>query len=232
MMASYAGGYLSRGSMSTFDIYFCIILFFVLIISGYYASKREKKFNVTRLDFISKFSFKEEGDIYRELHKHGFRLLNFTDEDYEVCNIIRKECEKEDVYIFDFVYTSKYADRSNSSKPSTLRAVFFKFKSKKLYSFELFPENVFEKIKQLFGFADIDFSDHPNFSKRYVLKGEDESEVRARFPKQLITNVENLKGVCIEARESCLLTYNLHEGEFADYEKLYKNAVSFADSLK
>jgi len=218
--------------MSTFDIFFWIILIVALVISGYYASKREKKFKITKQDFISMYSFKEEGEIYRELHKHGFRLLNFTDEDYEICNTMRKEGEKEDIYIFDFVYTSKYADRSNSSKPSTLRAVFFKFKGKKLYKFELFPENFFEKIKQLFGSADIDFNEYPIFSKRYVLKGEDESEVRTRFSKQLITNVENKKGVCIESRESCLLTYNLHEGEFADYEDLYKNSVSFASYLK
>jgi hypothetical protein len=218
--------------MSTFDILFWTILLVVLVISGYYASKREKKFKITKQNFISKYSFKEEGDIYRELHKHGFRLLNFTDEDYEISNIIRKECEKEDIYIFDFIYTSKYADRSNSSKPSTLRAVLFKFKSTQLYKFELFPENIVEKLKQLFGFADIDFNEHPIFSKRYVLKGEDESEVRTRFPKQLITNLENLKGICIESRESCLLTYNLHDGEFSDYENLYQNSVSFANSLR
>ena len=218
--------------MSTFDIFFWIILLVVLVISGYYASKRENKFKITKQDFISKYSFKEEGEIYRELHKHGFRLLNFTDENYEICKIMKKESEKEDIYIFDFVYRSKYADPSNSSKPSTLRAVFFKFKSKKLYKFELFPENFFEKIKQLFGFADIDFNEHPIFSKLYVLKAEEESEVRTRFPKLLIIKLENIKGVCIESRESCLLTYNLHEGEFADYENLYKNAVFFASSFK
>ena len=218
--------------MSTFDIFFWIILLVALVISGYYASKREKKFKITKKDFISKYSFKEEGDIYRELHKHGFRLLNFTDEDYEIRKVMKKESENEDIYIFDFRYTSKYADKSNGSKPSTLRAVFFKLKTKKLYSFELFPENFLEKIKQLFGFADIDFKEHQIFSKRYVLKSENESEVRTRFPKSLITKLESLKGVCIESRNSCLLTYNLNEGEFADYENLYKNAVFFANCLK
>jgi hypothetical protein len=218
--------------MSTFDIIFWGLLLVALIVSGRYASKREKKFAVTKDKFISRYGFEENGAVYRELHKHGFSLLSRSDDDYEITNVISKLGEKEDFFIFDFLHTPKYVDKSTAGKQATLRAVLIQFKIKELYNFELIPENIFEKIKQIFGSTDIDFDEYQQFSKRYVLKGEDQALIRKRFPKSLVKKLETKKGVCIEARESCLLTYNLGEGEFADYEYLYKDAMLFNRCLR
>ena len=218
--------------MSTFDIIFLGLILIALVITGRYATKREKKFSVSKEHFLSKYAFIENGTVYRGLHKHGFNLLSRTNGDYEITNVISKLGDKEDIFIFDFLHTPKYTDKSTATKQATLRAVFIQFKVKELYDFELIPENIFQKIKQVFGATDIDFNEYKEFSKRYVLKGVNQALVRDRFPKSLVKTLEMKKDVCIEARKSCLLTYNLEEGEFADYENLYKDAVLFNNCFR
>ncbi len=50
-----------------------------------------------------------------------------------------------------------------------------------LPDFELGPENVLHRIGQLFGYQDLDFDDDEEFSKRYLLRGEDEMAIRRTF---------------------------------------------------
>ena len=175
--------------MSTFDIIFWALLLIALFISGRYAAKREKKFAVTKEQFISKYNFKESGCVFIEIHKHGFSLLSRAHGgygEYETDNVISKLGEKEDFYIFDFIHTPKNAGQSTAAKQATLRAVLILFKSKELYNFEILPENILEKIKQAFGSKDIDFEEYKQFSKMYVLKGQNHNQIRDRFPKSLV----------------------------------------------
>jgi hypothetical protein len=218
--------------MSTFDLVSIVIAIILLIITGMSLSKKEKKFAVTKQQFLAKYSFNEKGTIYRELHKHGFSLLDRASEDYEISNVVSKIKSDEEIYIFDFVYTSKYSDKSNASAPSVIRAVFILLRQKTLFDFEVLPEGLWEKTKQLFGAKDINFEKYPEFSKKYVLRGEDSDLVRNRFPNALIKELESKKGICVEGREGCILTYNENEGQFSDYEKLYKNALAFNRSLR
>jgi hypothetical protein len=47
--------------------------------------------------------------------------------------------------------------------------------------FEMAPENAFHKLGQVFGYQDIDFESSPEFSARYLLRGRDETAIRAAF---------------------------------------------------
>jgi hypothetical protein len=218
--------------MSTIDLIFISIAILLLIITGRSFSKKEKAFAVTKQQFLSKYSFKEEGSIYRELHKHGFSLFERTNDDYEISSVVSKIRENEGIYIFDFKFTCKYSDNSNAGRPSVIRAAFVTFNQKKLFEFEILPEGLWEKTKQLFGAQDLDFEEYPEFSKKYVLKGRDTATIRNRFPRALIKDLENKEGVCIEGRENCVLVYNESDGQFSDYEKLYKNTLLFNQALR
>lgn len=221
--------------MENFDIAYWIVLITALIVSSYFYSKRKRRFSISRDKFISKYSFKEADSIFTEMHKHGFNLLSKASGgygEYEFDHVISKSFEKEEFFIFDFVYTPKSQNKSTATGQATLRSVLIKLKDRELFTFELFPENIFEKIKQAFGVADIDFDEYKQFSKMYVLKGDDETRVRNTFSQPLIRKLESTKGMCIEARKSCLLIYNLNHGEFADYEALYKDAKSINEALR
>ena len=218
--------------MSTIDLIYLSIVILLLVITSISLSKKEKAFAITKQKFLAKYAFKEGGSIYRELHKHGFLLLNRADDDYEIASVISKTRENETIYIFDFVFTSKYSDKSSANRPSVIRAAFVTFERKTLFEFAVLPEGLWEKTKQLFGAQDVDFEEYPEFSKKYVLKGEDEAMIRERFPKKLIQALENKQGIFIEGRENCLLVYKESGGQFSDYEKLYEDVVLFNKALR
>ncbi len=76
-----------------------------------------------------------------------------------------------------------------------------------LPNFTLRPENLFHKIGQVFGYQDIDFEAHPEFSKRYLLRAENESEVRRTFSTDVLSFYESDQKLSTEAAARQLIHY-------------------------
>ncbi len=73
---------------------------------------------------------------------------------------------------------------------------------------EIRPERMFHKIGKAFGYQDIDFESHPQFSKHYLLRGPNEHDIRDFFDMDRLDFIEELpKGVCIEAKHNRLIFY-------------------------
>ena len=77
----------------------------------------------------------------------------------------------------------------------------------RLPQFTLRPEHVFHKIGQVFGYQDIDFDSHPEFSKRYLLKGENEESVRWLFGDDALSFYESDRTLSTEAAGRQLIHY-------------------------
>jgi hypothetical protein len=73
--------------------------------------------------------------------------------------------------------------------------------------FALRPESVFHKLGQVFGYQDIDFATHEEFSKRYLLRGEDENAVRSTFNGETLSFYETDRTLSTEARGRQLIHY-------------------------
>ena len=69
------------------------------------------------------------------------------------------------------------------------------------------PENLGDKIVGWFRGNDIDFDTHPEFSKRFLLNGEDETAVRNLFTPQVMEYFEAKKTLSAEAIGQTLLIY-------------------------
>jgi len=69
------------------------------------------------------------------------------------------------------------------------------------------PEGLMHKIGSLFGYQDIDFDSHPNFSKHYLLRGSDEEAIRELFDDDLLSFFETQEKVCVEADGHDLIIY-------------------------
>lgn len=74
-------------------------------------------------------------------------------------------------------------------------------------AFTLEKEQIFDKLVQRIVWQDINFETHPEFSKRYLLKGEDKDAIRAYFNKSLLDYLENNLGYHIESNKKGLLFY-------------------------
>ena len=66
---------------------------------------------------------------------------------------------------------------------------------------------MFHKIGQAFGYQDIDFDAHPQFSKQYILKSENEEIIRNLFTSELIALFENEKKISAECSGYVLIIY-------------------------
>lgn len=73
--------------------------------------------------------------------------------------------------------------------------------------FEVRPENIFHKIGGLFGYQDIDFPERPEFSSRYLVRGKDETAVRALLNGRRIDALESAAAICVEGGGAWLVVY-------------------------
>jgi hypothetical protein len=61
----------------------------------------------------------------------------------------------------------------------------------RLPRFRLRPEvPLFDDVAEAFGMQDINFENHPDFSRRYLLRGEDEAKIRLRFHPSFLNFLE------------------------------------------
>ncbi|MEO5977691.1 MAG: SulP family inorganic anion transporter [Chryseolinea sp.] len=73
--------------------------------------------------------------------------------------------------------------------------------------FSLEPERLWTKFSELAFGKDIDFKDHPDFSSKYYLRGENESMVRSFFNETLVRYIETHPVVHVESYKNKLLIY-------------------------
>jgi MFS superfamily sulfate permease-like transporter len=73
--------------------------------------------------------------------------------------------------------------------------------------FALEPESLFTKLSEISFGRDINFGDHPVFSKKYYLRGENENDVRNFFSPQILAFLERHEDMHIESHRSKLLIY-------------------------
>lgn len=73
--------------------------------------------------------------------------------------------------------------------------------------FALEPERLWSKLFEGVAGKDIDFTSHPQFSKKYYLRGQEEAAVREFFSDTLIQFLENREEIHIECHRNRLLFY-------------------------
>ena len=97
-----------------------------------------------------------------------------------------------------------------------------------LADFVLEKEDIFDIIKELSGYNDIDFKNHPKFSSHYLLKSRHKEEVRAVFNRDLIALMEENLNYYIECKNNNLLVHN--NLELLDGND-YSEALRFSEKL-
>lgn len=76
-----------------------------------------------------------------------------------------------------------------------------------LPDFQLCPENFLHRLGRLFGMQDLNFAEHPEFSKRYLLRGKDEAAVRAAFTAELLEFLTENPGGWVDVQNGTLVVY-------------------------
>lgn len=146
-------------------------------------------------------------------------------------NVMNGTYGSHQVSIFDYSYTVTGGE-SSSTYTQTVAAI---VQDRQLPWFELRPEGFLDRIAQALVQRDIDFETHPEFSKRYVLRGQDETAIRAMFTPALLSFFEMLPSERkwhMEASDFTLLVYrtNLTVAP-SEIRTFLDEACSIANSL-
>jgi hypothetical protein len=140
-------------------------------------------------------------------------------------NLLTSPAGERRAILFDY----KYVTGSGKSSHTHRQTVFYATSDElALPSFSLRPENVLYRFAQLFGYQDIDFQERPEFSRMFVLRGEDEARVRAAFSDGVLQFFEARPGWCAAAIGGELLLWR--PGKYATPEEA-KALIEEGDAL-
>jgi hypothetical protein len=169
----------------------------VVVILGSYLLARQRQKGLERVAQEMGFSFDAEG---KDVGSEGFQNLPLLMKNTGLSNVMRGTVGSGEAVVLDCQIGS-----GKSTHTQTVACL--RLTGKQLPGFEMRPENIFHKIGSAFGYKDIDFQENEVFSKSYLLRGEDETAIRALFHPGRLTFFEQHKGWCVEGASEWLAIY-------------------------
>jgi hypothetical protein len=119
-------------------------------------------------------------------------------------NIAYGRIDDAEVMMFEYSYTTG-SGKNRHTRTQTVG--FFQSDRLAMPEFVARPEGLFDKIGQVFGYQDIDLPSHPEFSKRYILRGVDEGAIRSFFDSGVARHFENNRTISIETKLDRFIIY-------------------------
>lgn len=119
-------------------------------------------------------------------------------------NVLTGETDEVRLAIFDYKYTTGSGKNSHTYL-QTVASI--ESESLQIPQFTMRPEGLFDAVGGVLGFQDIDFDHHPEYSKAFVLKSEQEEMVREFFDTPILDFFAGKKGICVEGLPGKMIFY-------------------------
>ena len=192
----------------------------VLAISAYVAKKRAAA--LQKAAATLGFSYERNGAAFRKELNPDLHLLNLG-RSISLENVMRSA---DGLILFDYQYLEGEA-RSGRNVTQTVAAISIPVAA--LPDFHLGPENLLRKVAGVFGYRSIRFDSHPDFAKRFALRGRDEAAVRAFFVPPLLDYFNSLPAKpawSVEGAGEWLLVYQAGKKIKPDELQAFVSAAS------
>lgn len=148
-------------------------------------------------------SVQPDGDSTLQEELSSFPLFNIG-RSREMRNLMVADTPEVSLLIFDYKYIP-LSDEAGRDRWQTVVAV--RSPELQIPTFHLYPEGFFSKIGSALGGQDINFDDHPEFSKAFILKSEAEKETREFFDETLLDFFAQHPDISCEARPGTILYF-------------------------
>ena len=129
--------------------------------------------------------------------------------------------------VFDYIYVT---GSGKNQQTHFQTVVYLERPNLMLPMFALRPETIFHRMISALGYQDIDFGQRPDFSKQYLLRGQDEPAIRQAFNDRLLAFFESYPGTCLDAGSDQLFifraNYRLQPHEIEGYVGLGLHALN------
>ena len=140
----------------------------------------------------------------------GLDRFAYFDRGYDkhIRNLMYREDDKSSSTVFDYVFITSSSKYETTNFQTMVRC------ESDDYAFPDFtasPESPFDKVFSAFGYQDLDFDHHPEFSRRYIVRGEDEAAIRDVFSDDVLSFFEEHPGTFADAIDNQLFVYCLYQ---------------------
>lgn len=177
----------------------------ILALALYHEKKRREALERVAAQLGMRFSAQLPEEIRSRLLQAGFGLFERGHGRRFYNSMSKRLIDGTEITVFDYQYT-----RGSGKSSSTYRqSVFYAYhEDLHLPRFRLHPENaLFHGIAKAFGMQDINFESHPKFSRSYLLRGENEAQVRLRFHPGVLSFWEQHPNYCAEGAGAHLILW-------------------------
>ncbi|HKS29676.1 MAG TPA: hypothetical protein VJS44_17760 [Pyrinomonadaceae bacterium] len=188
------------------------ILFFVFLIGiivavVIYNNKKEKERTLAMQQVAQQmgWAFAPKAEMNMIPHTGYFNLFN-NGHSKSIKNMIYGQINGAKAAVFDYRYTVGHGKHSHTYMQTVL---YFESPRLQLPMFTLSPENFMHRFISALGYQDIDFAQRPEFSKKYLLRGQDEQGIRQTFQDHTLAFYEANQGLHTEGGGSQLFVYRL-----------------------
>lgn len=137
-------------------------------------------------------------------------------------NLVYGETDEVSIYLFDYQYT---VGSGKNSQTHRITVAALDSKQLNVPWFTMRPEGFFDRFGALLGLQDINFTDHAEFSRRFVLKGPSEEAIRHCFRPGVLDFFVAMGRVSVEAMPERMIFYRGGQrAKPADFPKLLEEA--------
>jgi len=168
-----------------------------------YQARKKRRETLAALALEMRWTFLPDGDDSLRSSLAGFHLFS-SGHSKRVSNVLRGSTEHGGAAVFDYQYTTGGGKHRHTHHFTVLS---MSHGGRTLPRFALRPEHVWHKIGAVLGYKDIDFENFPEFSKKFLLRGDDEMEIRRLFGARLLAFFEKNPGLCMEGEAGSFILY-------------------------
>ena len=186
-------------------ILFVIVFLFIALLVYFYQKKKERE-RTEAMQAVAnqlRWSFSAEAPMNMIAGLERFTLFN-QGHSKQIKNFMYGEANGVKAAVFDYVYVvgsgknrTTHYQSVTYLEPANLRVPYFSLR----------PEGFFTKVLTAFGYQDIDFGQRPEFSKQYLLRGQDEMAIRQAFSDQLLAFFETYQGTSMDAGNNQMFVF-------------------------
>ncbi|MEZ6061224.1 MAG: hypothetical protein R3C19_12740 [Planctomycetaceae bacterium] len=208
-----------------------LVVSLILFVAWRYEKQRTESFRqVAEQLGLPFFPTGNEALLSRLSHLHLFSQGRSR----KIRNMLHGEARGLELAVMDYQYTVGSGKNSQTLRQGV---IYFQTPALNLTKFAVRPESILHRIGSAFGYQDIDFATHPQFSKLYLLRGDDESAIRQLFTDKVLTFFQNEHRICAEGSGDQLVFYRqgkrIKPAELPDFiDEGFRVLAVFRDSAQ
>jgi len=190
-----------------FPLAFFFAMIGLIVFLIIYANKKEKERTQALQTAAARlgWSFAPTAPLNMIAGLDRFALFN-EGHSRQIKNFMYGEAKGIKAAVFDYTYVTGSGKHRHTHSQTV---VYLEPGNLHLPVFALRPENFVIKMLTAFGYQDIDFGQRPEFSRQYLLRGQDEPAIRQIFNDRVLSFYESYEGTCTDAGGHQILLFRV-----------------------